>query len=269
MEARFNRFNNVVSQRMDSSLELSSSHFARQTAAASAFLEQEQQVFQSTRQEALSQREQIDKFHQDFNGNVAVLTNHLSLDLDQKTEMTRSLNAALHDHSAVLANSIHSALNNIVHSQRTSAESIQAHIASTRKNILEAATASFASLRCVHENSTDLAKHISENSANNLGVADRIAGGCDKHVQNMSSHLEACHFMLQGNDLHQDVSTGKTPRKKIINIPSDWSLTKPRDELISEFQEKENRAAAETVPSTPSSKLPQFRPKRGALQELE
>jgi hypothetical protein len=43
-----------------------------------------------------------------------------------------------------------------------------------------------------------------------------LEGGCDSHVLDMGRSLEECHSVLQGNNLRQDISTGKTPRKKSI-----------------------------------------------------
>ena len=74
------------------------------------------------------------------------------------------------------------------------------------------------------------------------------------------------HESLQGG-LQADKSTGKTPRKKTINLPEKWELTKPHEELIQEMRGGEgDENVGRTVLSTPS-KLPQR--KRKVLGESE
>jgi hypothetical protein len=64
--------------------------------------------------------------------------------------------------------------------------------------------------------------------------------------------MELCHQDLQTNP-QRDESTGKTPRKRKIEIPETWELTKDRDQLIEEFRAKLNPKEEMAIPS---SKLP-------------
>jgi hypothetical protein len=64
--------------------------------------------------------------------------------------------------------------------------------------------------------------------------------------------MELCHQDLQTNP-QRDESTGKTPRKRKIEIPESWELTKDREQLIEEFRSKLN---PKEELSLPLSKLP-------------
>jgi hypothetical protein len=59
--------------------------------------------------------------------------------------------------------------------------------------------------------------------------------------------MELCHLDLQSNPKH-DESTGKTPRKRKIDIPDDWALTKEHHELIQEFRTKLTKDHASKLP---------------------
>lgn len=68
------------------------------------------------------------------------------------------------------------------------------------------------------------------------------------HMDFFNGAMKQCHVSLQ-TDPKRDVSTGKTPRKRVFEIPQ-WELTKSHDELLEVFHErdKENQVFSSKLP---------------------